>query len=114
MGYSLDDTWQRLITGFSGIQVHQIFPELPPLPLGLIDIQPADLSELTHLIVESAIQDANLSLPLSDCGVVIGSSRGYQSICDGFEFERAKAGKEPKLESFYSLSSKSSPLRLDR
>ena len=51
MGYSLDDTWQRLITGFSGIQVHQIFPELPPLPLGLIDIQPADLSELSHLIV---------------------------------------------------------------
>ncbi|CCH67130.1 hypothetical protein RINTHH_9750 [Richelia intracellularis HH01] len=35
LGHSLDDTWQKLITGFSDIQVHQIFPELPPLPVGL-------------------------------------------------------------------------------
>ena len=78
LGYSLDDTWQKLITGFSGIQVRQIFPEIPPLPVGLIDIRPADLSELTHMIIESAIQNTNLSLPLSDCGVIIGSIRGHQ------------------------------------
>ena len=50
----LNQTWQKLITGKSGIQFHQPFPELSPLPLGLINLQPTGLNELTQLVVAEA------------------------------------------------------------
>ncbi len=96
LGTNLEESWQRLIAGKSGIQLHQPFPELPPLPLGLIDRQPARLNDLTQLVVDSALKDAGLIAPLPDCGVVIGSSRGYQAAWE--MYGRREGGEELDLE----------------
>ena len=79
LGGSLEDSWQNLLAGKSGIRLHQPFPELTPLPLGLIAQQPSELTILTQMVVSSALQDAGLVPPLADCAVVIGSSRSYQA-----------------------------------
>ncbi|WP_446869326.1 beta-ketoacyl-ACP synthase [Phormidesmis sp. 146-12] len=76
---NLEASWSGLLKGRSSIQLYQPFPQLPPKPLALIDKYPAGLVDLTEQIVWDALQDAGLSLPLADCGVVIGSSRGNQS-----------------------------------
>lgn len=81
----LEDTWQSLLLGKSGIKLQQPFPELPPYPLGLItnkEILQNDrvsFSLLTKAVVTDALKDARLNIPLSNCGVVIGSSRGCQA-----------------------------------
>lgn len=72
-------TWEHLLAGKSGIRLGQPFSELPPRPLAMVGDAPADLEDLLGLAVASAIADAHLSLPLPDCGVVIGSSRSFQS-----------------------------------
>jgi 3-oxoacyl-[acyl-carrier-protein] synthase II len=79
LGGSLEDSWRNLLAGKSGIQLHQPFPELKPLPLGLIAQQPSELTMLTQMVVASALEDAGLVPPLADCAVVIGSSRSYQA-----------------------------------
>ncbi len=79
LGTSLEASWKQLIAGQAAIRLHQPFPELEPRPLGLIDQQPAGLTMLTQLVVSSALEDAGLIPPLSDCGVVIGSSRSQQA-----------------------------------
>ncbi|BAY83719.1 beta-ketoacyl synthase [Calothrix parasitica NIES-267] len=79
LGNNLEDSWRNLIVGKSGINIYQPFPELEPLPLGLINNQPAELKNITQQAVTSALQDASLIPPLPNCGVVIGSSRGYQA-----------------------------------
>lgn len=76
---SLMPTWNRLLAGECGLQLHQPFPELEPKPLGLMSNHPARIETLTIQAVQAAIADAQLTLPLSDCAVVIGSSRGNQS-----------------------------------
>lgn len=73
------ESWKRLLAGNAGIQLRQPFPLLPPKPLGLIAKYPAQLEALTRQVVQAAIADAQLSLPLTDCGIVIGSSRGNQA-----------------------------------
>ncbi len=75
----LEITWSHLLAGRSGICLHQPFPELPPLPLGLINSTPARLASLTASIVREALADAGLTLPQVTCGVSIGSSRGHQA-----------------------------------
>lgn len=82
LGKSLKQSWQNLLIGNTGIQLHQLFPELGIIPLGLIGEQPAALSKLTEIIIASALQDAQLIPPLCDCAVVIGSSRSYQASCE--------------------------------
>lgn len=79
LGMSLQESWQNLLLGKSGIQLHQLFPELAPVPLGLIHHQPLSLNILTPQVVDQALKDAKLSPPLPDCAVVIGSSRSYQA-----------------------------------
>ncbi|MBN3949464.1 MAG: beta-ketoacyl-ACP synthase [Nostoc sp. NMS7] len=79
LGGSLEDSWQNLLAGKSGIRLHQPFPELTPLPLGLISQQPSELILLTQMVVSSALQDAGLFPHAADCAVVIGSSRSYQA-----------------------------------
>lgn len=79
LGKSLKDSWQQLLAGESGIKLHQPFPELETLPLGLINQKPVALNILTQMVVNSAVQDAQLLSPVPDCAVVIGSSRGYQA-----------------------------------
>ncbi|WP_017653051.1 beta-ketoacyl-ACP synthase [Fortiea contorta] len=84
LGDNLEDSWQRLLAGKSGIQLHQPFPELPPLPLGLIAQRPTELTSLTHLVVAAALKDAGLVSPLPDCAVVLGSSRSHQASWEIF------------------------------
>jgi len=79
LGGSLENSWRNLIAGKSGIRLHQPFPEITPLPLGLIGQQPSELTMLTQMVVASALQDSGLVAPLADCAVVIGSSRSYQA-----------------------------------
>lgn len=80
LGKNLETNWKNLIAGKSGIKIHQPFLELEPRPVAMINEQPVGLKELTQLVVCLALEDANLITPLPDCGVVIGSSRGYQGI----------------------------------
>jgi 3-oxoacyl-[acyl-carrier-protein] synthase II len=75
----LNSSWQRLLANESGIGRHQPFPELEPRPLALIGDEPASLIMLTQQVVALALQDAGLIPPLTDCGVVIGSSRSQQA-----------------------------------
>ncbi|MEX0268824.1 beta-ketoacyl-ACP synthase [Leptolyngbyaceae cyanobacterium UHCC 1019] len=76
---SLQSTWQHLLAGKSGIHFHQPFLDLDPFPVALIAFQPIALTALTERVVSAAIQDAGLDLPLLDCGIVVGSSRGHQA-----------------------------------
>ena len=76
---NLEDSWNRLVEQRSGIRLYQPFLDLKTTPLALINDQPAELVSLTQRVVLEAIQDAGLSLPLPDCGVVVGSSRGNQA-----------------------------------
>ena len=76
---NLDASWNGLVEARSGIGLSQPFLDLEPKPLALIADRPAELESLTQRIVLDALHDAGLGLPLSDCGVVVGSSRGNQS-----------------------------------
>ncbi|MEG4419015.1 beta-ketoacyl synthase N-terminal-like domain-containing protein [Microcoleus sp. LAD1_D5] len=76
---TLETSWKRLLSGESGIARHQPFLELEAQPLALIGTKPADLITLIRQVLADALQDANLTLPLPDCGIAIGSSRGFQA-----------------------------------
>ncbi|MBD0394544.1 MAG: beta-ketoacyl-ACP synthase, partial [Microcoleus sp. C1-bin4] len=74
-----ETSWKRLLSGESGIERDQPFLELERRPLALIGAKPADLITLIRQVLADALQDANLRLPLADCGIAIGSSRGFQA-----------------------------------
>ncbi|MBE9141388.1 beta-ketoacyl-ACP synthase [Nodosilinea sp. LEGE 07088] len=78
LGPTMETTWERLLAGKSAIVLRQPFRELPLRPMALVGQQPADLHELLEPAVAAAIAAAQLSPPLPDCGVVIGSSRSFQ------------------------------------
>ncbi|NJL63943.1 MAG: beta-ketoacyl-ACP synthase [Methylacidiphilales bacterium] len=92
LGESLETSWKNLITNKSGIKLIQPFAELESLPLAMIGKQPAELQTLTRLAVSSAMVDSGLISPLPDCGVVIGSSRGF--LADWEKFARQIYGNE--------------------
>lgn len=94
LGKSLEDSWQELIAGKSGIKLHQPWTELEPRPLGMIGSQPAQIRMLTQLVVASALKDAGLIPPMPDCGVVIGSSRSHQALWE--QMARQMYGDDPK------------------
>lgn len=73
------ESWDRLLAGHTGIRIAQPFSELSRCPLALVANHPGDLETLTQQTVAAALQDADLPLPLPECGVVIGSSRGHQA-----------------------------------
>lgn len=77
---SLEPSWQQLLSGKSAIGLHQPFPDLPYRPLALMGQSPVSFDQLIQQVVTQAIQDANLSLPLLDCGIVVGSSRSCQAL----------------------------------
>ncbi|WP_319420901.1 beta-ketoacyl-ACP synthase [Pleurocapsa sp. FMAR1] len=76
---SLQTTWSSIVQGKSGIKLQQPFAELPVYPLGLINSQPSRIDNLTQKILLATLIDAKLQIPLLECGVVIGSSRGCQA-----------------------------------
>lgn len=108
----LKSSWCRLLRGESGIQQHQPFAQLPSSPLALVGRAPSDLPTLTALVVADAIQDAGLALPLADCGVVIGSSRGCQGSWEQLA-RRWRYGTEVRsdqVESYQALDLAASEL----
>jgi 3-oxoacyl-[acyl-carrier-protein] synthase II len=88
----LNRTWNGLLAGRTAIEFAQPFADLPPLPLALISDRPQHILALTHTVVAAAVKDAGLSLPLPDCGVVIGSSRGCQA-----QWEQFTSSPQPDL-----------------
>ncbi|MDF5719806.1 MAG: beta-ketoacyl-ACP synthase [Rhizonema sp. PD37] len=112
LGASVEDIWQKLIASYSGIKLHQPFPELGRLPLSLIGKQPAQVRTLTQQVVSSVLRDAGLVPPLPNCGVVIGSSRSHQAswekmarqmyLRSGREEERESAGITEYPDSLFS------------
>lgn len=94
---SLMSSWTNILAGKSGITRQQPFSELPAYPLGLIgklENRAVSLSLLTEVVVQAAIKDAGLRLPLTDCAVVIGSSRGCQNIWEKLLETRNKQGEK--------------------
>ncbi|MBD2121596.1 beta-ketoacyl-ACP synthase [Trichocoleus sp. FACHB-262] len=79
LGDTLQSSWQKLLANQSGILLRQPFSELEPRPLAMLGKFPVTLNCLAEQVVAAALQDAGLATPLADCGVVIGSSRSYQS-----------------------------------
>ena len=77
---SLNQSWQSILQGKSGLELQQPFPEITAYPLGMIATEPSNLSLLTKQTVAEALFDVGLEPPLTTCGIVIGSSRGYQQI----------------------------------
>jgi 3-oxoacyl-[acyl-carrier-protein] synthase II len=73
-----EHTWQGLLANKSGIK----FDQQIQLPVARIDdLEDADLSRSQNLLNKAtleAIADADLEIPLLNCGVVIGSSRSNQ------------------------------------
>jgi 3-oxoacyl-[acyl-carrier-protein] synthase II len=96
---TLETSWKRLLSGESGIERDQPFLELERRPLALIGTKPADLITLIRQVLADALQDANLILPLADCGIAIGSSRGFQANLEqlasvGIRQEEEERGKK--------------------
>ena len=87
LGFS-SESWHSILEGRSGISRQKPFAELPSYPLGLINNTPSQLVSLTEDIVKAAIADADLKLPLTKCGVAVGSSRGCQHTWENFVTSR--------------------------
>lgn len=85
--------WQRLLQGESAIHLRQPFPQIPPAPLAMLSTQPQRLVDLISPLVAAVLEDAGLEMPLVDCGVVVGSSRG----CQG-DWEQAIAPTGPAID----------------
>ena len=99
---SLEETWSELLANKSGIKRSQPFLELPSYPLGQIATkQPLSLENLTLSIVTAALKNASLQIPLPECGVVIGSSRGCQ--IDWEKIAREKLNILPSYDFFKTL-----------
>lgn len=79
---NLSQTWTSLLKGNSAIKIQQPFPNLEAFPLANIDKIPTNLTKLTRKIVKDALIDAQLTPPLPECGIVIGSSRGFQYVLE--------------------------------
>ncbi|MBP0029407.1 beta-ketoacyl-ACP synthase [Roseofilum sp. Guam] len=71
-------TWHKLLNQESAIAMAQPFPDLAPRPLAMIGDRPASLRELTHQLVLETLEDAGMTPPLPDLGIVVGSSRSAQ------------------------------------
>ncbi|MCU0545629.1 MAG: beta-ketoacyl-ACP synthase [Oscillatoriaceae cyanobacterium Prado104] len=98
-----ETSWKKLLAGESGIDRHQPFLEIEPLPLALINTKPADLITLILQVLADALQDANLTLPLPDCGIVIGSSRSLQANLEMLASKgrrKKEEGRSKKEENF--------------
>jgi len=83
LGPSRPTTWAALLAGQSALVVQQPFADLPGRPLALVGKAPAPLLGLLRPAVGEALEEAGLTPPVSDCGVVIGSSRGFQGALEG-------------------------------
>jgi len=79
LGADTAETWQRLLQAECAIALRHPFRDLAAYPLAMMGKQPAALDDLLNSAVTEALEAAGLSGSLPDCGVVVGSSRGYQA-----------------------------------
>ncbi|MCW6050228.1 beta-ketoacyl-ACP synthase [Lyngbya sp. CCAP 1446/10] len=91
---NLENSWKQLLSGNCGIRKHQPFLELEPQLLALVGTKPADLITLIRQVLADALQDADLTLPLPDCGIAIGSSRGFQANLEQLAREERRKKEE--------------------
>jgi 3-oxoacyl-[acyl-carrier-protein] synthase II len=80
----LETTWARLLAGETGIIKRRVFLDLPAIPVAMIGSQPILLNRLTTNLITKLLADAGWQAPLSDCPVIIGSSRAYQPQWEKF------------------------------
>jgi 3-oxoacyl-[acyl-carrier-protein] synthase II len=80
----LETTWAKLLACETGISKRQVFPDLPAFPVAMIGSQPVQLDRLTTNLTTKLLADAGWQTPLSDCPVIIGSSRAYQPQWEQF------------------------------
>ncbi|OLT58686.1 beta-ketoacyl-ACP synthase [Moorena bouillonii] len=104
----LKPSWQHLLNGESAIRWYRPFANLSPLPLAMIGQTPASVEQLIYQVVADALEDANLTIPLKDCGVVIGSSRSCQAAWEQLAQEQmtshGKLDTEPEYPRFDILN----------
>ena len=77
LGGDRPSTWQNLLLNQSGIRL-----EANNVPLARVQQEfygTPRVEACLSAAVKEAIADAQLNLPLPDCGLVIGTSRGYQA-----------------------------------
>lgn len=79
LGATAPASWQALLAGKTAIRLAQPFADLPVMPLAMLAKSPGQLRSLLSQAVDEALADAQLALPLTTCGVVIGSSRSHQA-----------------------------------
>lgn len=84
LGFTASETWQHLLQGKTAIALQQPFGQQKVWPLALVNKQPQSLDQLLQPAVAAALHDAGLTPGLPRCGVVIGSSRGYQGRWEQF------------------------------
>ena len=72
-----EHTWQRLLKGQSGIKFDRQF-QILAARINEIENLPSRAQYFLQKVVLEAIADAGLEVPLTNCGVVIGSSRSNQ------------------------------------
>ncbi|MGK7933424.1 MAG: beta-ketoacyl-ACP synthase [Microcystaceae cyanobacterium] len=81
---SLMQSWQRILAKETAIKLSQPFANIPAYPLALIGSQPSFLENILQTALKDALINAKLTLPLINCGVVVGSSRSYQNLWEIF------------------------------
>lgn len=96
---NLATAWQSLLAGKTAIQLRQPFTDLPVIPVAIAGKYPVDLEMLRQNLVVDVLKDAGLAQPLPDCGVVVGSSRGFQGKLEQLNRDRLQ-GKSTELESW--------------
>ncbi|APB35334.1 3-oxoacyl-(acyl carrier protein) synthase II [Gloeomargarita lithophora Alchichica-D10] len=80
LGKNKHTCWQNLLADHASIALQQPFPMISPLPLAMLEGKPSDPTTLLLTALTEALHESEWELPLSDCGVVIGSSRGEQYL----------------------------------
>ena len=95
---NLAQSWQGLLAGKSAIQLRQPFLELPVIPVAMLGKYPLSLEAWRSQLVSELLEDARLKAPLRDCGIVVGSSRGFQG-----EIEQLNQSPEADLSGWLKL-----------
>jgi len=96
LGQSKEENWHNLLQAKTGISLYSLDSFELPIPLAKI-LQPISTSIprvefwLKQAVVE-ALSDAQLEIPLPNCGLVIGTSRGYQAVLES-ALDHTKAQK---------------------
>ena len=75
---NLTQSWEKTLAGKSSIALQKPFSKVPPYPLSRLKKEPTSLKTITEKVVQDALAEAKLTLPLPNCAVAVGSSRGCQ------------------------------------